>query len=182
MASVSHKEVRNAVWQAVVEASGLEPTRVIVESRNDRRPSEGLYISLWWHSNEDLVQNDGEIQVAEDGDTMTQTLRNESYEKVRIACWGDDAYDMSIKIRGQLQNANRFRDLWKIIGFSECTEIQDVSQSYRASQQQRTHFNFAYYVCYEDTYVIDQFERAQMTITLPLTGYDESFVVPKQED
>lgn len=176
--TITPKAVRKLFADVLKAITGLSEGRVIIETKADRRPPEGLYCSLWFKSMTPLPQNDGDFEYDPDygiDDPLNQILDNETLCTVQINFWGDDAYDKAAETMQALQSGARFADLWRIIGFAGIDAVQDISTQYGAKIQQRAFFNLDFYVCFGRAYPIDYFNVSQWMISLPEKPYREEW-------
>lgn len=178
----SAKQVRKLLVDVMQRVTALPNGRVLIETKADRRPSEGLYCTLWFKELTPLVQNDGDFEYNTDEPTtelITQTLDHESLCTVQLTMWGDDAYDRVTDAMQALQNAQRQFDLWQILGFAGFDSVQDISVQYGAKIQQRAFVNLHYYACLGKKYPSDWFDVSQWEMNLPAKNYKEEFILPK---
>lgn len=166
------------------QITGLPAGRVIIETKADRRPPEGLYCTVWFKELEPLVQNEGDFEYPLDSydndEPATQILDNESHCVVQIEMWGDDAYARAIDAMQALQNSQRFEDLWRVIGFAGIDYVRDISVQYGAKIQQRAYFNLSYYVCLGKKYPADWFKDTQWVLSLAALDYNENWDFSKE--
>lgn len=173
-------EVLNNTLVAVFEdITGFDKGRVLRENYNDRRPSGGLYCTLWLKSAEPLPQNDGDFEIDEITGDMEQTLRNETYFTVQVSFWGSRAYEAALSAVSALQNSQRWADLWRIIGFAGIDRVQDISTAYLGKIQPRAFFNFNFYVCLGAKYPADWFTKFTLRLNMPEHNYTEDFLLGK---
>lgn len=171
-------EVLNNTLVAVFETiTGLGEGRVLRENYNDRRPPGGLYCTLWLKSAEPLQQNDGDFEIDETTGEVRQTLRNETYFTMQVSFWGPQAYEAALSAASALQNAQRWADLWRIIGFAGIDRVQDISTAYLGKIQPRAFFNFSFYVCLGALYPADWFTKFTLRLNLPEHDYTEDFII-----
>lgn len=164
--------VRKLLVDVMQAITGYKVGRVLVETKADRRPQDGSpYCTLWFKNSEPLVQNDGDYYIDTPDYSSdvngVQVLDNETLVTVQINFWGDGAYDEALKACQTLQNAQRFFDLWRVIGYAGIDSVQDISVQYGAKIQQRAYFNFDFYVCYGRMYPLEYFKISQWQITEP---------------
>lgn len=139
--------------------------RVLIETMARTRPPDGLYMTLWWKNNDLLVQNTGEfIQPEDESEQGTQQLDNESLCTVQVTLRGQDAYSQCCEARYSLESSQRFFDLWKLLGFSGCDPVTDMSGAFGAHVQQRAFFDFHFYACFGRGYPADWFDHSQWAI------------------
>jgi len=142
-----------------------EDDRVLVETQAGVRPTNGIYMTLWWKSNEMLNQGNGEfIQPDNNENRGAHKLDNESYCTIQITLRGDNAYSLCNEARRALDDPQRFFDLWTILGFAGCDPVQDMSAPFGGKIQQRAFFNFNFYATFGREYPADWFDKSKWII------------------
>lgn len=182
---VTPQAVRKLLVDVMQTITGYAAGRVLIETKADRRPQDRApYCTLWFKNSELLVQNNGDYYIdtpdyTSDVDGM-QVLDNETLVTVQINFWGDGAYDEALAASHALQNAQRFFDLWRVLGYAGIDSVQDISVQYGAKIQQRAYFNLDFYVCYGRMYPLEYFKISQWSIKTPERNYEEKFEYSKE--
>lgn len=147
------------------ELLGWNEQQFLVETRGGARPSSGKpYMTLWWKNIEVLNQGYGEMRSEEDSDEARQFLENESLCSLQITIYGNDAYNICNEVRMHLESANRFFDLWSVIGFAGCDSVNDLSADFGGHIEQRAFFNFSFYANFGREYPADYFDKSKWVI------------------
>ena len=182
-------EVRKILVDVFTKISGLEDGRVLIETKADRRPSDGKpYITLWTKNVEYYCENDGFFTFPEGipsehtEEAAIQYMDHEVLITVQVSVWGDGAQDIAGSLVGHLQNSNRWADLWKLFGFSNTGPLQDLSLTYGAKIQQRALFNFDFYAHLGQTYDVDWFYNSQWDLALPSRGYGDAWQQSSEDE
>lgn len=165
--------------------TGLGKGRVIIEGEAGPRPSEGLYCTLWWKDATPEPQNDGDF--TDDGPEceydkshpLTQHLRNETYCTVQVSFWGKGAFEAALSAVSALQNAQRWFDLWRVLGYGGVDRVQDISAAFRGLLQGRAFFNLSFYACFGAAYPADWFDA--VTLDVKANGAVSTLQVPGEE-
>lgn len=165
--------------------TGLGKGRVLVEDNTGPRPSDGLYCTLWWKDATPEPQNDGDF--TDDGPEcdydkshpLTQHLRNETYCTVQVSFWGKGAFEMALSAVSALQNAERWFDLWRVLGYGGVDRVQDISAAFRGLVQGRAFFNLTFYACFGAEYPSDWFDT--MTLEIESNGTLNTMEIPEAE-
>lgn len=150
--------------------TGLAKGRVIIEGKDGPRPPDGLYCTLWWKDAIPEPQNEGDFTYDgpeceyDKSPPITQHLRNESYCTVQISFWGAGAFDMALATVAALQNAQRWFDLWRVLGYGGVDRVQDISAAFRGRIQGRSFFNLSFYACFGTSFPADWFDSAAWEI------------------
>jgi hypothetical protein len=163
--SVTPASIRTLLVAAISAMSGIAADRVQIETKNDARPSDGLYATLWFKGSDVLPDYSGDKLIGNES-TVTETLRGESLCSVQISFWGAGAYDAAVKTQLKFLNNQREFDLWRILGSAGVESVQDLSQQFGGQVQQRAFFEFNYYVCFENLVPLDWFDTSTWTIYL----------------
>lgn len=146
--------------------------RVLVETQADARPPSGVYATIWWKEQELLPQNFGSFTPPEtEMEEGIQTLDNETLCTVRITLRGPKAYNLASEVRYSLEAAERWFDLWRVLGFSGCSTVTDLSGSYGGRIQQRAFFDLSFYAMFGRTYPLDWFDASQWQVNGTETIY-----------
>lgn len=168
----------NALLRAVVIKSlNLSESHVIIETRNRPRPyDDGLYVTIFWVTQDLLVQGSGDFLYPDNGlSEGTQALRNDAFCTVRILTRGTNAYNAASLLRQAFDSADRQWDLYHVVGFAGIESIQDISVNFGGQIQQTAFFDFSFYVCFGAEYSIPWFTRTTMVIN------EEKRIFPKGE-
>lgn len=142
-----------------------EEARVQVETQTGTRPANAPYVTLWWRRVDPLMQTIGTFVMPDDPkDDAVEHLRNESLCEIQITARGPQALAYAAQIRFALESAARQFDLYKVIGFAGCTEIQVFSAPYNGAIQQRAMFNLSFYAMFNREFPADWFDASQWQI------------------
>lgn len=157
----------NALFRDYIcEFLKLSGDRVLIETRMDRRPIDGLYVTLWWKRQEPLMQvaSDADFSYNEETGTATNYLPNETYATLQITCRGPNAYNVCSELRYSLYDPARYFDLFRVIGFGGAGTVEDLSASYGGRIQQRAFIDVSFYCCFGRSYPADWFDKSQWAI------------------
>lgn len=150
--------------------------RVLVETQAGPRPPSGVYATLWWKSQEVLRQDWGTFTLPESPrDDGIQHLDNESLCIMQITVRGPHAYSLASEARYSLDAAERFFDLWRVLGFAGCGPVTDLSAAFGGRVQQRAFFDLSFYALFGRAYPLEWFDASQWGIN------DEALQLPKEE-
>lgn len=165
--------VRKLLVETFEAITGLQSGRVLIEGMNDRRPSEGLYCTLWFR--EARPEDHNVIDFLEDSESGVpyERLLNQMIETVQVSFWGRGARDMAIETLSRLDMTDRFCDLWRIIGFAGIDSLQDIPTGSMGQMRERSLFNLRFYVCYGRKYPAKWFEVEEMDVVWVRPGNDE---------
>jgi len=167
-----------ALMVAVVEKAAELDGRVFIETKMDRRSFDSPYCTLWFKSLLFERQDLGKfIPPENENDEGRLLMPNLSYGTIQISLWGNGAYDRAVKIGQDLQSAERWWDLWSVIGFSDVDEVRDISAEYGAKIQQRAYFDFRFYVCFGRLHEVGWFNRVAASLSLPDKPYFKEWVM-----
>ncbi len=163
---------------ATIEGIMGMPGRVFVQTEMGPRPPEGLYATIWFRDTQLLNQSQGywEFPSKTKIRPAVQKLANPSLVTVQVSFWGAEAYHKAIELTHGLQNAQRFFDLWRPLGYAGVDPVQDISTAFEGRIQQRAFFNFRFYVLYGAEYPGDWFNTSRWNLRPPEhPGYDQEF-------
>jgi hypothetical protein len=160
MGNVTIVAVRKLLVDTVALLSGLAAGRVLVETKADARPSDGLYATLWFKETDAQPEFGGTLNT----DTGQEELKGEAYCTVQITFWGPGAYDAALNTRLLLNSSARELDLYKVVGSAGCTSVQDLSAAFAGRVQQRAFFDFSFYVCFDVEVPSDWFDTSSWVI------------------
>ena len=161
--------VRRLLVETMEAITGLSPGRVIVEGRADRRPSEGLYCTLWFRSARPEAHNDAEF----DPETSDEYLCNETLVDVQVSFWGSGAKDAAMEAVSQLGRSEREKDLGRVTGIPSVGEIQDIPAKFEGQMRERALFNLQFYVCYGRRYPAEWFDTTNISVIWTRPGGEE---------
>ncbi|MFQ8889832.1 MAG: hypothetical protein ACLR7Z_17285 [Bilophila wadsworthia] len=126
-----------------------EAGRVVVETQAGPRPPSGVYATLWWKGQELLQQGMGDFTLPESPeDEGVQSLGNETLCTVQVSVRGPHAYSLASEARYGLEAAERFFDLWRVLGFAGCGPVTDLSGPLGGRIQQRAFFDITFYALF----------------------------------
>jgi hypothetical protein len=169
--AITNASLRALLVQCVQDTLGYPAGRVIVENMSDRRPEDGApYATIWIKRTKFLVQNEGDFESTVSG--MEQILHNECIITAQFSVYGADAYGETIKLSNAIHSANRWRDLWRVLGYAGQSSVQDISMLFGAKIQQRAFFDVDFYAYMGSAINIDWFNTAAIALG------DESFIMP----
>lgn len=153
-----------------------EAGRVGVETQAGPRPPSGVYATLWWKGQELLQQGMGDFTLPESPEAEgVQSLGNEALCTVQVSVRGPDAYSLASEARYSLEAAERFFDLWRVLGFAGCGPVTDLSGPLGGRIQQRAFFDMTFYALFGRAYPLEWFDASQWVIN------NESLQLPKEE-
>ena len=161
--------VRKLLVETIEAITGLASGRVLIEGVSDKRPSEGLYCTLWFKSARPEMYNDPYF----DPETGDEYLDNETLVEVQASFWGDGARDMALETVSQLSRSERERDLWMVIGFAGVDSVEDIPSVSMGQIRQRAIFNFKFYVCYGRRYPAECFDTSNISVVWVRPGGQE---------
>lgn len=142
-----------------------EEARVQVETQTGTRPGNSPYVTLWWRRIDPLFQTVGTYTMPTDAvDDGVERLDNESLCEIQITARGPQALAYATQIRFALESNARWFDLYKLLGFAGCSEIQVFSAPYNGAIQQRAMFNLSFYAMFNREYPLDWFDSSQWVI------------------
>lgn len=171
--------VQKLLQEVTCAMTGYDADHVLIETKADRRPQDTKpFASLWFKNAEPLRQDQGDIYIdqdAPDSEDGIQVLDNETLFTVQFNFWGRGAYSTALSVVSALQNARRFFDLWRLIGFAGIDAVQDISAVYGAQVQQRAYFNCDFYACFGRKYPVDWYKVSQWELDVPDVSYKETF-------
>lgn len=154
-----------------------EENRVLIETKTGPRPHQSLYFTLWWRSIYFLKQNEGRIIPPENPDKTlpaVQYLRGEAQCGIYITARGPEAFGAALRVRQALDSAQRWCDLWRILGFGGTDEIHDESAEYNSRIQPRAFFELQFNANFGAEYPVDWFDASQWDIN------NSNFIFPKE--
>lgn len=140
-----------------------DPDRVLVETQAGTRPPKGLYMTLWWRNIEVMRQDPGGTLVDTPEGTM-ESLINLSLCEVQVTLRGPNALEAAVNARLSLGSSARAFDLWKLLGYSGTSGIQDLSAYYNGAIQPRAFFNFYFYALFNREYPADYFDKSKWNV------------------
>lgn len=178
--SATPERVQDLLVKVFERITGLPPGRVLMRSKIDRRPAEGLYCTLYFKSAAPLRQDSGHFFMPKDPDydkakPARQHLKNTTRVTVEVCLWGEDAFYEAVGVQLALQAAQRFTDLWRVIGYSGTEDIQDSSVDSGGHIQQRAFFLFNFYVQYFGNFPADWFDHSHWRI-----NDEDEFIIPEE--
>jgi len=132
-----------------------EPNRVLVETQAGTRPPKGLYITLWWRNIEVMRQDPGGTFSCSPDTGPIESLINLSLCEVQVTFRGPSALESAVNARLSLGSSARAFDLWKLLGYSGTSGIQDLSAYYNGAIQPRSYFNFYFYALFNREHPAD---------------------------
>ena len=88
---------------------------------------------------------------------------------------GPGAYSLASEARYGLEAAERFFDLWRVLGFAGCGPVTDLSVPLGGRIQQRAFFDITFYALFGRAYPLEWFDASQWAIN------NESLQLPKEE-
>lgn len=138
--------------------------RVLVETKAGIRPPAGLYATLWWKWIRYLKQQISDHRLVTEEDAVYEYLKNEALCSVQITFRGPTALDSTHSFRQYLESGARIFDLWKIVGFSNATDILDLSAYYNGDIQQRACFDLEFYASFMRRYPADYFIKSRLEV------------------
>ena len=149
---------------------------MVVETQAGPRPPSGVYATLWWKGQELLQQGMGDFTLPESPeDEGVQSLGNEALCTVQVSVRGPNAYSLASEARYGLEAAERFFDLWRVLGFAGCSPVTDLSAPLGGRIQQRAFFDMTFYALFGWAYPLEWFDASQWAIN------NESLQLPKEE-
>jgi hypothetical protein len=167
--SITPVLIRNLLVDMVQTSLGYPDGRVLVENMTDRRPSDGVYATVWVKRTRFLVQNDGDF----DGVGLNQVLHNECLITAQFSIYGADAYGECIRLSNAVHSGQRWTDLWRYLGYAGQSEVVDISMMYGAQIQQRCMFEVTFYAYMGSRFPSDFFTSANMYIQQDNKAYDD---------
>lgn len=141
-----------------------EPNRVLVETQAGTRPPKGLYITLWWRNIEVMRQDPGGTFSCSPDTGPIESLINLSLCEVQVTFRGPSALESAVNARLSLGSSARAFDLWKLLGYSGTSGIQDLSAYYNGAIQPRSYFNFYFYALFNREYPADYFDKSKWNV------------------
>lgn len=93
-----------------------------------------------------------------------ESLINLSLCEVQVTFRGPSALESAVNARLSLGSSARAFDLWKLLGYSGTSGIQDLSAYYNGAIQPRSYFNFYFYALFNREYPADYFDKSKWNV------------------
>lgn len=169
------ERLRTLFVRVLERVTGLGQGRVLVEDEAGPRPAEGLYCTLRWERMDPLPQNGGDYRDDHAGEYLpgcdpgcasgydkeepiTQSLRNETLNTLRLSFWGPGAFGAGLRTQQALQEDARWADLWRVCGFADLGALCAEGAAAGGGMQTRTWFEFSFYACFGTRCPADWFD------------------------
>ena len=118
--------------------------------------------------------------LSEDG--LTETIKTQNLISVGINFYGANAIQDASKLSHSLYSAKRYEDLWQIIGFGECKEIEDLTALETGAQKVRARLVINFHAQLTDTFDSDYFDQVDVTVNNEERNYSETYTIKASEE
>ncbi len=118
--------------------------------------------------------------LSEDG--LTETIKTQNLISVGINFYGGNAIQDASKLSHSLYSAKRYEDLWQIIGFGECKEVEDLTALETGAQKVRARLVINFHAQLTDAFDSDYFDQVDVTVKNEERNYSETYTIKASEE